>query len=105
MSPSWRPAADGRLASRTPVQPPLSLRCSCTGYRPIFAAFQKFASGPSKVAKTGTVYVMTGPDMDAENTFEEPEKMASRKQRLQLINGNTYLAPARSVNILRMKLQ
>jgi alpha-L-arabinofuranosidase len=58
-----------------------------------------------EVAGSGRAQVMAGSSLDAENSLDKPRAVAPRWSSFRLGSGGEYSAPARSVNILRLKVQ
>jgi len=59
-----------------------------------------------RLASTGTEIVMTGPSLNAENSFEAPRRIAPVRSRLNGITpGMTYTFAPRSVTILRIPIR
>lgn len=58
-----------------------------------------------ETALSGRAQVMSGLSLDAENSLDKPRAVAPRWQTFRLGPAGEYSAPARSVNILRLKVQ
>jgi alpha-N-arabinofuranosidase len=60
-------------------------------------------TGARKVGKSGKAFVLTGPDLKAENSLDEPTKVAPVERKLAVSSGEfSYTLAPHSLTVLRV---